>query len=349
VVALPRAVGGQRAGAADAESGRNAVAQLRLLSAVLRTLSSEFGPDWVGQLLQQAVEGCTAGGGNPGMQPELVLMATITSVLTTGDTKRKALVPAALVFCHQVWAAASQPGAEADVDVGHVKAAVLAALLQLVRHYWRLLAGADDLAAAMRSSAGQAGALPLRVDQQAAAAAALFLEAARAGEGANAGAPVAPSEGAAVVGGVLQMLLDFFAEAAEGHVLVASDVRAVLEELFDTRVAVHLFSSPLFLGARAPLADSLLRMLLSRLYGGAQEQIIDTLHGLASSMGWTEFQLTFVPSFVQRRLPWMGARGGEVGAVLGADLTDLDAAAFETAVLKFVNDVLYWQQDLWPV
>ena len=111
------------------------------------------------------------------------------------------------------------------------------------------------------------------------------------------------------------------------------------------QVAAKLYSLPAFQLVRAPLAASLLAMLVSRLYRGAQDDLADSLFALAAT-NWSEFHLTVLPQFVGGRL----AQGGGVGpsehsallALFGA--ADLDAHSFERSLLAFLNDAAYYER-----
>ncbi|KAL4856758.1 putative sphingolipid transporter spinster 2 [Chlorella vulgaris] len=197
------------------------------------------------------------------------------------------------------------PGNSA-ADVTHVRAAALAALLALLRYRWRQLAG----------SSGTAGGRPA--------------------------VPPAP-EGVAAIERVVQLLVGHFeAAAAQQVVLAAADVRLVLEEVFELQVATKLFSHPAFQPARGPLAAALLGMLVSRLYGSAQDALGDTLFSLAAA-NWTELHTHILPRFLEARLAPAGLGASELGALLALfGQADLDAHSFEKALLAFLNDAAFY-------
>lgn len=155
------------------------------------------------------------------------------------------------------------------------------------------------------------------------------------------GSDAGPTPNAAAV---LTHLCSFLSDAAEIRAVPsASDVRLVLEELFDLQSGTKLYWKPYFSGMGQSIMDSVLAVLLTRMYTGAQDYLIDTLYGLASA-NWSAFLLGFVPAFTERRLAGLGPRGPEVAGALGVG--DMDPSAFERAVLVFVNDTVYWERCL---
>lgn len=109
-------------------------------------------------------------------------------------------------------------------------------------------------------------------------------------------------------------------------------------------MATRLYGLPAFQPARAPLASSLLSMLASRLYGGAQEALADTLFSLAAA-NWTEFHLSTLPRFVEARLAPAGLGPSEQAALLELfGQADLQAHSFERALLAFLNDAAFYER-----
>ena len=154
-----------------------------------------------------------------------------------------------------------------------------------------------------------------------------------------AGSDAGPAPSAALV---LTHLSTFLSDSAEVRVVPSSsDVRLVLEELFDLQSVTKVYWKPYFTPMGQLLMDSLLAMLLTRMYTGAQDYLIDTLYGLASA-NWSAFLLGFIPAFTGRRLAGLGPHGTEVASVLG--VADMDPSAFEKAILSFVNDAVYWER-----
>lgn len=110
------------------------------------------------------------------------------------------------------------------------------------------------------------------------------------------------------------------------------------------QVATKLFSLPLFEPARPPLAAALLALLTSRLYGGAQEALGDTLFCLAAA-NWTDFHASVLPRCAETTLAAAGLGPGERCAALAHwGQADLGAHSFERALLAFLNDVAYWER-----
>ncbi|KAL4856757.1 putative sphingolipid transporter spinster 2 [Chlorella vulgaris] len=220
--------------------------------------------------------------------------------------KHQSLLWPALRYCLGVWERTASAQADSAADVTHVRAAALAALLALLRYRWRQLAG----------SSGTAGGRPA--------------------------VPPAP-EGVAAIERVVQLLVGHFeAAAAQQVVLAAADVRLVLEEVFELQVATKLFSHPAFQPARGPLAAALLGMLVSRLYGSAQDALGDTLFSLAAA-NWTELHTHILPRFLEARLAPAGLGASELGALLALfGQADLDAHSFEKALLAFLNDAAFY-------
>ena len=109
--------------------------------------------------------------------------------------------------------------------------------------------------------------------------------------------------------------------------------------MYDLHVSVQLYSTPFLEGRRVELMGHLLVMLCSRLYTGCQDQLIDTLFSIAST-NWSCWHLSFLPAFVERHMAALGPSEKQgLRALFGT--TDLDASAFEKAVLAFMNDALY--------
>lgn len=163
----------------------------------------------------------------------------LTVVLSQGGAhKHRSLLQPALQYMAGVYERAASPQAAAaavDADLAHVRAAALAGLLSVLRFKWQALVGtgakpavAADAAAAGPAAGGAAHPLAASLQQHALAAGAAGQQQAAAGEG----------PGAAAVTQVLQLLLQFFgAAAAMQPVLAASDVRLVLEELYELQAS----------------------------------------------------------------------------------------------------------------
>ena len=156
-------------------------------------------------------------------------MRLLASVLAQGSNRHASLLMPALRFCMGVWARAGTPQAEANTP--HIRAAVLATLLSLLRHKWRTLVPGAVRASEGARQALSAGAHPLAASLQQAAAG--------AGGGNTQGAEAGTSgEGEAAVGQTLQLLVEWFAAAGSQQVVVAAaDVRYVLEELYELQAS----------------------------------------------------------------------------------------------------------------
>ena len=108
------------------------------------------------------------------------------------------------------------------------------------------------------------------------------------------------------------------------------------------QVATHLYSSPHFQAAHAPLLHALLSMLAGRCHAAAQSDLVDTLFGLAAA-NWSEFHLVLLPGWADRHLGGLGP--SERQALLahyGAG--DLDGHSFERAALAFANDCAFLER-----
>ncbi|KAI3429302.1 hypothetical protein D9Q98_005397 [Chlorella vulgaris] len=299
--------GGTNGGGAGRMSSKAAEALLRLVEASLEVLATELGDDAVEQLLGALVRVFATAGGDASFESDLLMLKLVTNILSSGGhQKHQSLLWPALRYCLGVWERTASAQADSAADVTHVRAAALAALLALLRYRWRQLAG----------SSGTAGGRPA--------------------------VPPAP-EGVAAIERVVQLLVGHFeAAAAQQVVLAAADVRLVLEELFELQVATKLFSHPAFQPARGPLAAALLGMLVSRLYGSAQDALGDTLFSLAAA-NWTELHTHILPRFVEARLAPAGLGASELGALLALfGQADLDAHSFEKALLAFLNDAAFY-------
>ena len=150
----------------------------------------------------------------------------------------------------------------------------------------------------------------------------------------------------ATAAAVFNWLCSFFSEAADLRAVPSSsEVRLILEELFDLQSVSKLFWKPYFSAWKEALLDSILAILLTRMYSGAQDYLVDTLYALAAS-NWSEFLLVFMPAFAERRLAAKlgAARAQELVANVG--VTDMEASTFEKAVLSFVNDAICIEKSM---
>jgi hypothetical protein len=131
----------------------------------------------------------------------------------------------------------------------------------------------------------------------------------------------------------------FLSDAASTRAIPsASEVNSVLEALIDIQARSKLFWKPYFSGWKDLTMESILQMLLTRMYNGAQESLIDVLYQLAAG-NWSLFLLQFLPEFAEK-VP----RGAELAAALGTG--DMEPWAFQKAIIAFVNDAIYWEKRL---
>jgi hypothetical protein len=151
-----------------------------------------------------------------------------------------------------------------------------------------------------------------------------------------------PSE---IVSATLTKLAKFLDAAAGGRSppAPAADVRFLLENLFQWQAASKLYCRSWFEVWKEVLMDSILRMLLCRMYTAAQDDLIDTLYGLAAA-NWSAFHFVFIPRFIERRMEIIRPRAAEIAAIFG--VSDMRPSAFESALKGFLNDALYWEVNI---
>lgn len=147
-----------------------------------------------------------------------------------------------------------------------------------------------------------------------------------------------------IVSATLTKLGKFLDDAGDGRIVpAAGDVRFVLENLFQLQLASKLYWRSWFDYRKENLMDSIMRMLMSRMYTAAQDDLIDTLYGLAAS-NWSTFHLGFIPCFIERRMKVLRPRAAEIAAIFG--VTDMGPSDFESAVKGFLNNTLFWEAHI---
>jgi len=297
---------------------------LGFISSCLRAFPAELGTSSIGELLSALIAAfstinhstaaCDSNNYNgtnntkntsieAALDVDVALLSIITSALSQGGSKHAALVMPAMHFGLQIWDKAAICGAT------HIKAQLLASLLSVMAQHWRTLGKGSH-------SSGSEGTM------------------------AATGAEVEPPS--AVVEATLTHVSSFLSDAASTRAIPsASDVNLVLETLIDIQSRSKLFWKPYFSGWKDLTMESILSMLLTRMYSGAQESLVDTLYQLVAA-NWSHFLLNFLPEFAEKRLAGLGARGAELTAGLGTG--DMEVWAFEKGVLAFVNDALYWEK-----
>jgi hypothetical protein len=238
------------------------------------------------------------------LDADVALLSIITSALSQGGSKHAVLVMPAMHFGLEIWDKAAICG------VTHIKSQVLASLLTIMAQHWRSLGGGSG-------GGGKDGTMA-----------------------ATAAAEIQPPS--ALVEAILTHVSSFLSDAASTRAIPsASDVNVVLETLMDIQSRSKLFWKPYFSGWKDLTMESILSMLLTRMYTGAQESLIDTFYQLAAA-NWSHFLLSFLPSFAEKGLAGLGARGAELAAGFGTG--DMEVWAFEKGVLTFINDALYWEK-----
>jgi hypothetical protein len=311
---------------------------LRFVSSCLRAFPAELGTSNIGELLSALViafstmsHTTTSSESNvndntsytdnstdkfsleASLDADVVLLSIIASALTQGGSKHAALVMPAMQFGLQIWDKAAMCGAT------HIKAEVLASLLGIMAQHWRTLGGGGGEDNGVGGGGGGSG-------------------------GGNGNAATEVQAPAAVVTATLTHVSSSFSDAASTRAIPsASDVNLVLETLIDIQSRTKIFWKPYFGGWKDTTMESILSMLLTRMYTGAQETLIDTLYQLAAA-NWSHFLLSFLPAFTEKVLAALGARGAELAAGLGTG--DMEVWAFEKSVLAFVNDAIYWEKRM---
>jgi hypothetical protein len=300
-------------GSKNGLKNRLGTVSLNFISSCLRAFPAELGTASIGDLLSALVAAFSTMNDTTinnntainaieaSLDADVVLLSIIASALQQGGNKHAALVMPGMQFGLQINEKAALCGAT------HIKSEVLASLLGVMTQHWRSLGG---------GSGGSGGG----------------------GEGTAAES----QPPAAVAEATLTHISSFLSDAASTKAIPsASDVNLVLEALIDIQSRSKIFWKPSFSRWKDLTMESTLTMLLTRMYTGAQESLIDTLYQLAAA-NWSHFLLSFLPAFAEKNLAGLGARGAELAAGLGS--ADMDALAFEKGVLAFVNDALYWEK-----
>ena len=314
---------------------------LKYIAACLYTFPAEIKAEGVGQILHTLVGAFTATARNtpfvggqstetPRFADDLEVLGIIKHVLSQRGTKNAALVVPAMRFALQFYEQVCRVDkyGEKEIPAANVSvmSTILAALLHIISHHWRLLL--------LSSSPAPATPAPTPTSTT----------------------PTGQPMEVALL--TIHHLCQFFRAAADGQIMPSStDVRCVLEELYDVQVTSKLNWMPFFSNTaigtgstngsttwslKESLMDSCLTTLRSLSFQGAQDQLIDTLYGLASS-NWSEFLLQFLPRYAEQRLGHVGGGAG-AGATAHFGMEDMDANAFERAVLAYVNDVVYLEE-----
>lgn len=144
---------------------------------------------------------------------------------------------------------------------------------------------------------------------------------------------------------VFSQVTAFFVDAANERIVPSNeDVKSVLDEVYQIQVVSKGYWRPDVAPLRDSLIDSLLILLMSRMFT-AQSQLIDAIYILASS-NWSSFLLEIFPGFVETRLRDLGARGPELVATHFGFRDPRGAGDFERAMLAFVNDATFWRRSM---
>ncbi|KAL4527441.1 hypothetical protein Ndes2526B_g08872 [Nannochloris sp. 'desiccata'] len=293
---------------------------LGFISSCLRAFPAELGTSSIGELLSALVAAFSTINNSPTASDlnkfngEITISTSLEASLDA-DVALLSIITSALSQGGSKHAALVMPAMHFGLQIWdksavcgatHIKAQILASLLSVMAQHWRSLSGGSG-----------------RGD----------------GDGSVAEEVQPPS---AVVEATLIHVSSFLSDAASTRAIPsASDVNLVLETLIDIQSRSKLFWKPYFSGWKDLTMESILSMLLTRMYTGAQESLIDTLYQLAAA-NWSHFLLSFLPAFAEKGLAGLGARGAELAAGLGTG--DMEAWAFEKGVLAFVNDAIYWEK-----